>query len=388
MIIIRQAEVYNPEYLGKQDVLICGGRVEAVADHLEIGYGCQEIDARGCLLVPGFIDQPEHIIGGGGEGSFCTRSPEIQLSSLIEAGITTVLGLLGTDDMTRSVENLVAKAKALKEEGISAYALCGAYGYPSPTITGSVKKDIVFVDEVIGVKLALSDHRAPNISTEELIRLASDVRTAGMVSGKPGIIVVHMGSGFRRLEPIFDALKRTDIPVKTFHPTHMSRTEELLEDGFRFAKMGGYVDITCEDIQRIPEGKLGTGAMLRLLEKAGQEGVPMDRLTFSSDGQGSWSNYDAAGNLTEMGVSSVDTMYRQVVYQVQNENMSLEEALSLGTRNVAKALEVYPKKGAVHEGSDADVLVLNGDLSMNTVIARGSLMMQDGVLLKKGTYEA
>ena len=157
MIIIRQAEVYNPEYLGKQDVLICGGRVEAVADHLEIGYGCQEIDARGCLLVPGFIDQHEHIIGGGGEGSFCTRSPEIQLSSLIEAGITTVLGLLGTDDMTRSVENLVAKAKALKEEGISAYALCGAYGYPSPTITGSVKKDIVFVDEVIGVKLALSD---------------------------------------------------------------------------------------------------------------------------------------------------------------------------------------------------------------------------------------
>lgn len=67
---------------------------------------------------------------------------------------------------------------------------------PPPTITGSVKKDIVFVDEIIGVKLALSDHRAPNISTEELIRLASDVRTAGMVSGKPGIIVAHMGSGF------------------------------------------------------------------------------------------------------------------------------------------------------------------------------------------------
>ena len=387
MIIIRQAEVYNPEYLGKQDVLICGGRVEAVADHLEIGYGCQEIDARGCLLVPGFIDQHEHIIGGGGEGSFCTRSPEIQLSSLIEAGITTVLGLLGTDDMTRSVENLVAKAKALKEEGISAYALCGAYGYPSPTITGSVKKDIVFVDEVIGVKLALSDHRAPNISTEELIRLASDVHTAGMVSGKPGIIVVHMGSGFRRLEPIFDALKRTDIPVKTFHPTHMSRTEELLEDGFRFAKMGGYVDITCEDIQRIPEGKLGTGAMLRLLEKAGQEGVPMDRLTFSSDGQGSWSSYDESGHLKEIGVTDVGNLFRQFRHLAVDGAMDLTQALSFFTSNVAKALEIYPKKGCIAGGADADMLLLRPDLTLDTVIARGAVMMRDGIVLKKGTYE-
>ena len=155
--------------------------------------------ARGCLLVPGFIDQHEHIIGGGGEGSFRTRSPEIQLSSLIKAGITTVLGLLGTDDMTRSVENLVAKAKALKEEGISAYALCGAYGYPSPTITGSVKKDIVFVDEVIGVKLALSDHRAPNISTEELIRLAT--RAANLKS-QCSIWAAASGAWNRFLTPL------------------------------------------------------------------------------------------------------------------------------------------------------------------------------------------
>ena len=162
----------------------------------------------------------------------------------------------------------------------------------------------------------------------------------------------------------------------------MGRNANLLEDAFKFAKMGGTIDLTCGE----SESKFHSVA--DAVKKAKEEGVPMEKVTMSSDGQGSWSNYDAAGNLTEMGVSSVDTMYRQVVYQVQNENMSLEEALSLGTRNVAKALEVYPKKGAVHEGSDADVLVLNGDLSMNTVIARGSLMMQDGVLLKKGTYEA
>ncbi|MFR8777732.1 MAG: beta-aspartyl-peptidase [Enterocloster sp.] len=382
MLLIKGAEVYAPEYLGKKDVLIAGEKIERIGEDLPEYEGCQVIDGTGRIVVPGFIDRHVHITGGGGEGSFHTQAPQVQLSDLIRGGVTTVVGLLGTDGISRSTENLVAKAKALKEEGISAYCCCGAYGHPGPTITGSISRDIMFVDEIIGLKLAVSDHRAPNITVDELIRLGSDVRTAGMLSGKAGFVCLHMGGDDRALSPVFEALERTSIPVKTFQPTHVGRAKKLQEDAFKLAKMGGTIDFTCGQFEeKIKE----LAASLRAAKEAG---VPMDKVTISSDGQGSWSNYDAAGNLTEMGVSSVDTMYRQVVYQVQNENMSLEEALSLGTSNVAKALEVYPKKGAVHEGSDADVLVLNGDLSMNTVIARGSLMMQDGVLLKKGTYEA
>ena len=382
MLLIKGAEVYAPEYLGKKDVLIAGEKIERIGEDLPEYEGCQVIDGTGRIVAPGFIDRHVHITGGGGEGSFHTQAPQVQLSDLIRGGVTTVVGLLGTDGISRSTENLVAKAKALKEEGISAYCCCGAYGHPGPTITGSISRDIMFVDEIIGLKLAVSDHRAPNITVDELIRLGSDVRTAGMLSGKAGFVCLHMGGDDRALSPVFEALERTSIPVKTFQPTHVGRAKKLQEDAFKLAKMGGTIDFTCGQFEeKIKE----LAASLRAAREAG---VPMDKVTISSDGQGSWSNYDAAGNLTEMGVSSVDTMYRQVVYQVQNENMSLEEALSLGTRNVAKALEVYPKKGAVHVGSDADVLVLNGDLSMNTVIARGSLMMQDGVLLKKGTYEA
>lgn len=382
MLLIKGAEVYAPEYLGKKDVLIAGEKIERIGEDLPEYEGCQVIDGTGRIVAPGFIDRHVHITGGGGEGSFHTQAPQVQLSDLIRGGVTTVVGLLGTDGISRSTENLVAKAKALKEEGISAYCCCGAYGHPGPTITGSISTDIMFVDEIIGLKLAVSDHRAPNITVDELIRLGSDVRTAGMLSGKAGFVCLHMGGDDRALSPVFEALERTSIPVKTFQPTHVGRAKKLQEDAFKLAKMGGTIDFTCGQFEeKIKE----LAASLRAAKEAG---VPMDKVTISSDGQGSWSNYDAAGNLTEMGVSSVDTMYRQVVYQVQNENMSLEEALSLGTSNVAKALEVYPKKGAVHEGSDADVLVLNGDLSMNTVIARGSLMMQDGVLLKKGTYEA
>ena len=379
MILIKEADIYAPEHLGIRDVLICGERVEAVGENLPALCNCRIIEARGKRLTPGLIDQHVHLVGGGGEGSFHTRTPEICLSALIRSGITTVLGLLGTDDMTRSVENLVAKAKALTEEGITAYALCGAYGVPSLTITGSIKKDIAFINEIIGLKLAISDHRAPNISVDELIRLASDVRVAGMIGGKAGIIVIHMGDGAGRLDPVFEALEHTNIPAKTFHPTHMARTEELPQEGFKLAKLGGYMDITCD--------LSDPGRMPALLEEARDQGVPMERLTFSSDGQGSWSNYDAYGNLAEIGVTDVGPMYAQLVNLVRDGNMDLSEALTYFTSNAARALELYPHKGHVAPGADADLLLLGPDLELDTVIARGKLMLENGRLLVKGTYE-
>ena len=70
--------------------------------------------------------------------------------------------------------------------------LTGAYGYPSPTLTGEIDRDIVFVKEILGVNLAISDHRAPNVTEDQLIQIASKARVAGMLSGKPGIVVLHM----------------------------------------------------------------------------------------------------------------------------------------------------------------------------------------------------
>ena len=126
MLLVKNAEVYAPEYLGKKDVLICGGKIEKIQDEIgSLPVECEVLDAEGKMLTPGFIDQHVHITGGGGEGSFHTRTPELQLSELVENGITTVIGLLGTDGITRSVENLYAKTKALCEEGVSAYMLTG-----------------------------------------------------------------------------------------------------------------------------------------------------------------------------------------------------------------------------------------------------------------------
>lgn len=380
MLLIKNAELYTPAYAGRKDILICGGKIEQIADRICVPRNlCRVLDSKGKYVIPGFIDQHVHITGGGGEGGFHTRTPELQLSELIEGGVTTVVGLLGTDGSTRSMENLYAKTMALNEEGVTAYLLTGAYPYPGPSITGGPGRDIMFIEKVLGAKLALSDHRSSNITSKELICMGSDVRVSGMLSGKPGFITLHMGSGKHGLKPVFEALETSDIPIGVFRPTHVGRCPELLEDAYTLLGMGGYIDFTCGSRKF---GKPG----LAILE-AIKRGLPTGKITVSSDGHGSWSRYSDTGELLQIGVSRVDAMMLEFCHMVREQKFSVESALPYFTENVAKALGLQGKKGTIRPQADADLLILNPDLSLDTVIAGGASLMESGKLLRKGTYE-
>lgn len=189
--LLKHADVYAPEHLGKKDVLIVGDKICRIADRVEGYEGLPEVEVfelEGRKLVPGYIDLHVHITGGGGEQGPASRVPESQLSVFVKSGITTVVGLLGTDGITRSMENLVAKAQALNDEGITVYVLSSAYVYPPITLTGNLEKDIMMVEPIIGVKVAVSDHRSSNPTGEELIRLATAARRAGLLSNKAGLV--------------------------------------------------------------------------------------------------------------------------------------------------------------------------------------------------------
>ena len=380
MLLIKKAEVYAPEYIGRKDVLVCGEKIECIADEIDRPLAdCQVLDMEGMYLAPGLIDQHVHVTGGGGEGGFHTRTPELELSELVSSGITTVIGLLGTDGMTRSVENLYAKTAALNEEGVTAYMLTGAYGYPSPTITGEADRDIVFIDSVLGMKLAISDHRAPNVTTEELIQIASKTRVAGMISKKAGVVVLHMGDAKSGLNPVLEAIERSSVPIRTFRPTHVNRNPDLLKAGYDFLEKGGYIDFTC--------GMKGQPSPGECIAQARRRGLAKERMTVSSDGHGSWSNYAKDGTLLEIGVSKVDSMHRELRKMVKELAVPLEEALAYFTSNVAEALDIGSKKGQIRMGADADLILLDADLTLHTVIARGQIMMKDKQVKRFGTYE-
>lgn len=382
MLLIKDIKIYNPEYIGKKDILICNSKIELIKKNIDnLPVEPKVINGNNLILIPGLIDQHVHVTGGGGEGGFHTRTPEIQLSELISAGITTVVGLLGTDSITRTVENLYAKISSLNEEGISSYMLTGSYDYPSPTITGKVENDIVFIKEILGLKLAISDHRSPNVSVEDLSKIASKVRVSSMVAGKPGIITLHIGDEGTGLKPILEVVNKNILPIKMFKPTHVNRNPNLLEEGFEYLKLGGYVDYTCGLNDNYRPGT----CILEAIDR----GLDLEYITISSDGQGSWSNYDEFGNLKKIGVSSVKNIFDEFVYMVKELNIPLEKSLKFFTSNVSKSLGLFPDKGFIAEKSDADILLLDkNSMNIHTVIANGEILMEDGILKKQGTYES
>lgn len=358
-----------------QDILIAGGKIIETGDLKEyvLPHPCS-IDAHGMAAVPGYIDQHVHITGGGGEGGFSSRVPELNPSDCIAGGITSLVGLLGTDAQTRSVENLVAKTKALREFGLTAFCLTGAYEYPSPTLTGSVEKDIVYIDEIIGVKTAISDHRSSGITAEELIRLATQARRGGLIANKPGVVHMHAGTGKNGLGVVFDALRHSDIPIKNFRPTHVGR---VFDDAVKFANLGGYIDFTAE------ENGSETAEILDRVFRM----VPPELVTLSSDSNGSMPIWNDKNEMVGMGVGKITTIHQAVKALIQDKGLSLADAVRPVTENVAKALGLFPRKGIIRAGSDADLLLLDEAYEIDTVIAGGTLMMQNKVILKKGTFE-
>ncbi|MFE4132701.1 beta-aspartyl-peptidase [Peribacillus sp. YIM B13482] len=389
LTLIKNGEIYSPNYLGRKDILITNDKIAFIDDRIEIPDNfapIQIIDAANLFVVPGFIDSHVHIIGGGGEGGFKTRTPELMLTDITTSGITTLVGLLGTDGTTRRMESLLAKARALEEEGISCFIHTGSYQVPVKTLTGKIEDDIILIDKIIGVgEIAISDHRSSEPTFEELTKVASAARNGGILSGKAGILEVHVGDGDGKLSLLHEIVDKTNIPIRQLHPTHINRNGELFRAGIDYAKRGGYVDFTTSTIPLfLEEGEVKCSIGLRLML---EEGVPVGHITFSSDGQASLPFFNSHGEYAGLQVGKVSSLYHEVRDSVLKEGIPLETALKVITTNPAQVLKLS-SKGSIQTGKDADIVLLQKDtLTIDTVIARGQVMVERMAPLIKGTFE-
>jgi beta-aspartyl-dipeptidase (metallo-type) len=382
--LIKEGNVYAPESRGTRDILVVGRIIALISEQIELtgDFEVQVISARDKLVLPGFVDLHVHLVGGGGEGGFWTRTPDIALSTIARAGVTTLVGCLGTDDVSRHPESLLAKANQLEEEGVSAYIYTGSYQLPLSTITGSVRKDIALIPKVIGVgEIAVSDHRSSQPTFEELARVAAEARVGGMIGGKAGLVHFHVGGGRRMLDPLFRLVKETEIPIGQFLPTHVNRTRELFEQAIDFARMGGNIDLTVQGSQLL--FPIATGDALRMALAAG---VSLDQITLSSDSNGSMPVFDEHGKMTGIAVGEIQNLYTQWK-NLTKEGFALEDLTKMVTSNPARRAGLFREKGSLDTGKDADILILNEDLSLESVMAKGRLLVHDRQVVVKGTFE-
>jgi beta-aspartyl-dipeptidase (metallo-type) len=302
---------------------------------------------------------------------------------MFEGGVTTVIGCLGTDGFTRSVESVLMKAKSLKYEGASAWIWTGAYQVPCPTITGDIGKDLALIEEIIGVgELALSDHRSSCPSTSELIRIAAQARVGGMLGKKAGVVNIHLGDAKNPFSPIHEAINHSELKYTQFLPTHCNRNDYIFEDAKIYGK-AGFLDITTSAWPYFPDEEIKPSIALKLLLEAG---VPTGNITFSSDACGSLPGFDENGHLVKLEMGHPSANLRELADSVLKEKIPLEISLKVLTSNVATILRLTDK-GFISAGMDADLLFLDRGMQMVHLIAMGKWVVKEGIVVKKGAYE-
>lgn len=377
--LLKHTNLFAPKALGIKDVLIANDKILAIEDNLDRYAAVSEVfDFSDQIVTPGLIDQHIHITGAGGANGFSSMTPEVTLSELIACGTTTVVGLLGTDGKNRAIRTLYAKAKSLEQEGISAYMYCGYYGIDSVTITDSVQADMMYIDKVLGCKIAISDVRSSYPTALELLRKVSEVKVGASLANKKGILHIHLGNLKTKMDVLFELVNTYQFPIAHISPTHVGRTKALFEQAIEFAKLGGTIDITTGASKYTDPYK----AVLYGIEK----GASIDHMTFSTDGHAGLKKVDKKGKIIGAKNAPVDQNLSEVVQLIKKGGIAIEEAFKLITVNPARNLGL-DHKGKIEVGCDADLCVFNQNLELTNVFARGQHMMKNKQIIVKGTYE-
>ena len=341
--ILKNVDCYCPDHVGCKDIVVCGDKIVKISEPDEdkglYAYG-NVLECSSLFAFPGIIDQHIHLIGGGGESGPASRIDEINLEQILLAGVTTVVGVLGFDSYTKSLKSLLAKANTLEAKGLTAYIYTGSYAIPTVTITGTIAEDLILIDKIIGTgEIAISDYRSSQPTSNEFAQLSAQSNTAGLISGKAGVVHIHVGDGKEGLSPLLNLLDQTDLPKEIFVPTH--------------------VNLTAGEKKGLPVPE----AIKMLIE----QNIDLSRVTISSDANGS------AGR----EVAKIQSLYDDVITGIVNENIPQTDMFRFVTENVAKVLKLFPTKGVLREGSDADILITDQAYQIQKLLCRGKLVVND-----------
>jgi len=383
--LLRNADLYTPEPMGIRHLLVAGESIVWIGTKLPdmpAGLNRSEHDLEGRRVIPGLIDCHMHLTGGGGEAGPETRVPPLSISQITTGGVTTAIGVLGTDDIVRSPAELITTARGLIAEGLSAYCYTGGYHVPPATVTGSVRGDIVLIDLIIGVgELAISDHRSSQPTLDELLRVAADAHVGGLMARKAGILHLHVGDGARGLELVRQAIEHSELPAAVFHPTHVNRRRALFDEALALVGEGCSIDVTAFPVKDGEDAWSASEALTRYQEK----GLPPGRITVSSDGGGCLPSFDAEGRVVALDVGRPSAM-AGTLKELLAGGQPLERILPAFTSNPARLL-MLSKKGHLIAGSDADLVVLDAGGGVEDVMARGRWHVRGGRPTIRGGFE-
>jgi beta-aspartyl-dipeptidase (metallo-type) len=201
------------------------------------------------------------------------------------------------------------------------------------------------------------------------------------MTGKAGILHLHLGDGPRGLDFVRRALDETELPPRVFNPTHVNRRKALFEEACALAERGSTIDVTAFPVAKDEDAWSAADALHRYHDA----GLPPDRITVSSDGGGCLPVFDAQGELVSLDYGRSHALI-ETIQQWLTAGGVLEEVLPAFTSNVASLLRLK-NKGKVAVGADADLVVLDQQGRIRDLMARGVWHVEGGVQQIVGTFE-
>jgi len=373
LILLRNATLFSPLAQGRQDILVAGGRFVCIEPEISGPNwpGIQVLDLEERWVIPGLVDSHIHIAGAGGEGGPMTRTGPIPVSSILDGGITTVIGCLGTDGITRGVESVLMQAKALRQAGLSAWIYTGAYQVPPPTIMGNVARDLALIDEVIGVgEIALADHRSSFPNERELTQLVLQTGLGAMLGQKSGVVNVHLGDQPDPFALLQKVSGQNGVNRRRFLPTHCNRSRRVLDDAAQWG-LEGFVDLTASSYPFYPDLEIKPSlAVMELVDR----GVPFNHIAISSDAGGSLPQFDVHGNLIKNAMGHPVSLFREAIDLAEAAAGSDIVPFAVVTSTPADILGLR-NKGRIRKGNDADLVVIDKERrGIHAVMAGGRWM--------------
>ncbi len=374
--IIKSGRIYSPDDLGQKDILIANDTIISVEDQgsTNLPFPVEIYDAAGKIILPGIIDPHVHFIGGGGSSGLNSRTKEIAFEKIIEAGVTTAVGCLGFDRTSRTLKTLLLKTRGLEESGMTAFMLTGSYSLPSLTITGSVEEDLILIDKVIGVKLALGETLANSPEIRDIRNLLAECLRGAHLGGKAGFLQIHMGiQGKVWKKPFMEILQELKIPFSQVVFTHVNRSLDTLEEFMGYVQAGGYIDLTAS---YTPAERPGSLTVLESLKRLIRAGIPLDHVTMSSD-----------SNATRMLPDKrIKYLPIQTIFQVTKElwqsgEIPRSQVVRFVTENPARALGLERIKGGLEPGKHADLIIIQDPFELDGVMLKGKWARKNGQTL-------